>query len=153
MSIVTNVSAANARVLVEHYWKHHKGNAGLAKAGFSRHVVVADTDERALAIARRGYRRWHASFMKLWIEHGTKPAGVVYPDEFDAEGMNGRAIAGSPQTVLRELQAQVEESGVNYVACRLAFGDLTFEESRRSTELFAEHVMPRLRAREPIAAQ
>src|SRR6266853_842659 len=104
----------------------------------------------ALAIARRGYRRWQASFMKLWLDHGTKPVGVMYPEEFDGEGMNGRAIAGAPQTVLRELQAQVDESGVNYVACRLAFGDLTFAESRRSTELFAEHVMPRLRAREAV---
>jgi alkanesulfonate monooxygenase SsuD/methylene tetrahydromethanopterin reductase-like flavin-dependent oxidoreductase (luciferase family) len=67
--------------------------------------------------------------------------------------MNGRAIAGSPQTVLRELQAQVDESGANYVLCRMAFGDLTFDEARRSVELFAEHVMPRLRAKERVAAE
>ena len=91
--------------------------------------------------------------MKLWLEHGMKPVGVMYPAEFDGEGMNGRAIAGSPQTVLRELQAQVDESGANYVLCRMAFGDLTFEESRRSAELFAEHVMPRLRAKEPVPAE
>ena len=35
---------------------------------------------------------------------------------------------------------------MNYVACRFAFGDLTFEEARRSVELFAEQVMPRLQA-------
>jgi alkanesulfonate monooxygenase SsuD/methylene tetrahydromethanopterin reductase-like flavin-dependent oxidoreductase (luciferase family) len=91
--------------------------------------------------------------MKLWLEHGMKPVGVMYPAEFDGEGMNGRAIAGSWQTVLRELQAQVDESGANYVLCRMAFGDLTFEESRRSIELFAEHIMPRLRAKQPIAAE
>jgi alkanesulfonate monooxygenase SsuD/methylene tetrahydromethanopterin reductase-like flavin-dependent oxidoreductase (luciferase family) len=90
--------------------------------------------------------------MKLWVEHGTRPVGVSYPAEFDGEGMNGRAIAGSPQTVLRELQAQVDESGANYVLCRMAFGDLTFEETRRSVELFAEHVMPKLRAKEFMSA-
>ena len=112
----------------------------------ARHIVVADTDEAALAIARRGYRRWYASFMKLWLEHGSKPVGVVYPAEFDGEGANGRMIAGSPASVRDQLQAQIDESGANYVACRFAFGDLTFEESRRSVELFAEQVMPRLRA-------
>jgi alkanesulfonate monooxygenase SsuD/methylene tetrahydromethanopterin reductase-like flavin-dependent oxidoreductase (luciferase family) len=154
MSIVTNAPASVARTLIEHYWKHYKGGAAnRPKAGFTRHLVVADTDEAAMAIAKRGYRRWQASFMKLWLDHGTRPVGVVYPDEFDGEGMNGRAIAGSPQTVLRELQAQVDESGANYVLCRMAFGDLTFEESRRSIELFAEHIMPRLRAKQPIAAE
>ena len=129
MSIVTNTPAATARTLVEHYWKHYRGGATRPKAGFTRHLVVADTDEAALAIARRGYRRWQASFMKLWLDHSTKPVGVMYPAEFDGEGMNGRAIAGSWQTVLRELQAQIDESGANYVLCRMAFGDLTFEES------------------------
>jgi len=28
-------------------------------------------------------------------------------------------------------------AGINYCICRLAFGDLTFEESKRSVELFA----------------
>lgn len=153
MSIVTNAPAAVARTLIEHYWKHYKGGANRPKTGFTRHLVIADTDEAALAIAKRGYRRWQASFMKLWLDHGTKPVGVMYPAEFDGEGMNGRAIAGSPQTVLRELQRQVDESGANYVLCRMAFGDLTFEESRRSIELFAEHVMPRLREKQPMAAE
>jgi len=153
MSIVTNAPAAVARTLIAHYWKNYQGSpAQRPKAGFTRHLVVAETDAAALAIARRGYRRWQASFMKLWLEHGMKPVGVMYPAEFDGEGMNGRAIAGSPQTVLRELQQQVDESGANYVLCRMAFGDLTFEESRRSVELFAEHVMPRLRAQQPVPA-
>jgi alkanesulfonate monooxygenase SsuD/methylene tetrahydromethanopterin reductase-like flavin-dependent oxidoreductase (luciferase family) len=154
MSIVTNAPVAVTRTLIEHYWKNYKGgSAKRPKTGFTRHLVVADTDEAALAIARRGYRGWVSSFMKLWNDHGIKPVGVMYPAEFDGEGMNGRAIAGSPQTVLRELQQQVDESGANYVLCRMAFGDLTFDESRRSAELFAEHVMPRLRANEPVAAE
>src|SRR5438105_4763000 len=85
--------------------------------------------------------------MKLWLEHGTRPAGVVYPSEFDGEGANGRMIAGSPRTVADQLQAQVDESGVNYIACRFAFGDIAFDEAHRSIELFADQVMPRLRAR------
>jgi alkanesulfonate monooxygenase SsuD/methylene tetrahydromethanopterin reductase-like flavin-dependent oxidoreductase (luciferase family) len=154
MSIVTNAPAPVARTLIAHYWKTHKGGAGpRPKTGFTRHLVVADTDEAALAIARRGYRRWQASFMKLWVEHGMKPVGVIYPPEFDGEGMNGRAIAGSPATVLRILQEQVDETGANYVLCRMAFGDLSFEESRRSVELFAAHVMPALRAKTPVPAE
>ena len=115
--------------------------------------VLINTDEAALNVARRGYRGWYASFMKLWLEHGTRPVGVVYPAEFDGEGANGRMIAGSPRSVLDQLQAQVDESGVNYIACRFAFGDLTFAETRRSVDLFAEQVMPRLRAKQRVAAE
>ena len=153
MNVVTNMPAGTARALIERYWSVYPGGAKEPKTGFARHIVVADTDEAALAIARRGYRRWYASFMKLWLDHGTRPVGVVYPTEFDGEGNNGRMIAGSARTVLNELQAQVDESGVNYAACRFAFGDLTFDETRRSVELFAEHVMPRLRAKERVAAE
>jgi len=152
MHVVTNAPAAIARPMIAHYWSLHRGEAKQTKTGMSRHVVIAETDAEAVAIARRGYRRWYASFIKLWREHGIKPPGANYPPEFDGEGQNGRAVVGSPQTVLRELQAQVDECGVNYIACRLAFGDLTFDESRRSAELLAEHVMPRLRARAPMAA-
>ena len=35
-------------------------------------------------------------------------------------------------------------AGINYCICRLAFGDLSFEQSRRSVELFAKEVMPAL---------
>jgi alkanesulfonate monooxygenase SsuD/methylene tetrahydromethanopterin reductase-like flavin-dependent oxidoreductase (luciferase family) len=153
MNIVTNQPAHVARRLVEHYWSLHPGNVANSKAGFARHIVVADTDEAALGIARRGYQGWYASFMKLWLEHGTRPVGVVYPAEFDGEGANGRMIAGAPESVADQLQAQVDESGVNYIACRFAFGDITFDEARRSIELFAEGVMPRLRAKQRLAAE
>jgi len=153
MNIVTNQPAHVAARLVQHYWSLHPGNVAGSKVGFARHIVVADTDEAALSIARRGYRLWYASFMKLWLEHGSRPVGVVYPEEFDGDGANGRMICGSPASVRDQLQAQIDASGVNYVACRFAFGDIAFEEARRSVELFTSEVMPRLRGQQPLAAE
>ena len=40
------------------------------------------------------------------------------------------------------LTRQIAETGVNYLVCRFAFGDMTLEESRTSLELFARQVMP-----------
>ncbi len=113
--------------------------------GMSRHIVIAETDAAALAIARRGYQRWHASFMKLWIKHGAQPLNAVYPDNFDALQDMGLGVAGAPDTVRAVLSDHVEVSGINYLACRFAFGDLSFEESQRSLELFTRAVMPTLR--------
>jgi hypothetical protein len=46
--------------------------------------------------------------------------------------------------VREAVERQAAESGVNYVLARLAFGDLSLEESLRSAELFASAVMPGL---------
>jgi alkanesulfonate monooxygenase SsuD/methylene tetrahydromethanopterin reductase-like flavin-dependent oxidoreductase (luciferase family) len=153
-SIVTNASAAGARSLFERYAavRDAAGAGGQPKLGIARHVVVADTDAAALAIARPAYRRWLASFMKLWLDHGTRPVNVVYPAEFDGEGRDGRMIAGSSAAVRAELQAQIDECGANYVLTRFAFGDLTLADAQRSVALFAEQVMPYLSAKERVAA-
>ena len=153
-SIVTNASAAGARDLFERYAAlgEAAGAPGNPKLGIARHVVVADTDEAALAIARPAYRRWVASFLKLWLEHGTRPVGVVYPAEFDGEGHDGRMIAGSPATVRDALQAQIDACGTNYLLARFAFGDLALADTLRSVALFAEQVMPHLRAKARVAA-
>ena len=53
----------------------------------SRHVVIADTDAAALAIARRAYPRWRASFRWLFDRHGTEPrVPPIYPATFDELG-------------------------------------------------------------------
>jgi hypothetical protein len=38
-----------------------------------------------------------------------------------------------------------DTAGINYCLCRMAFGDLSFEEAARSVELFSREVMPALR--------
>ena len=50
--------------------------------GVGRHVVVADTDEAALAIARRAYPRWRTNFFWLFERHGSAPrvAGALSED-------------------------------------------------------------------------
>jgi alkanesulfonate monooxygenase SsuD/methylene tetrahydromethanopterin reductase-like flavin-dependent oxidoreductase (luciferase family) len=152
-SIVTNANAVAARALFERYaaLRAAAGAGGEPKLGIARHVVVADTDEVALTLARPAYRRWHASFLKLWLDHGTRPVNVVYPAEFDGDGHDGRMIAGSPATVRDALQAQIDQCGANYVLTRFAFGDIALADAERSVALFAEQVMPRLRAKQPAA--
>jgi hypothetical protein len=43
----------------------------------------------------------------------------------------------------------LQESGINYLLCRFAFGDITREEALLSVELFAREVIP---AAPPAAA-
>jgi alkanesulfonate monooxygenase SsuD/methylene tetrahydromethanopterin reductase-like flavin-dependent oxidoreductase (luciferase family) len=111
--------------------------------GVSRHVVVAETDEEALRIARRAYPRWRESFRWLFARHGAEPRVVaIYPPTFDELVALDNGIAGSPETVRRFIAAEIEANNCNYFVPQLVFGDMTLPESLRSIELFAREVMP-----------
>jgi len=149
LNIVTNDMPANARKIVCRYqevWKETQGSATLPKMGVVRLIVVAESDAKALAIARRAYLRWRSSFVYLSAMNGTVPDSPLNVDSFDTVISQGQAIAGSPDTVRAFLETQIRDIGVNYVVGQLCFGDLTFDEIGHSVGLFAAHVMPGLRS-------
>jgi len=111
--------------------------------GVGRHVVVAETDAAALAIARRAYPRWRQSFHWLFERHGAQSRIIgIYPPTFDELMALDNGIAGSPATVRDFVAAEIAATGANYILSWLAFGDMTLDESLRSVALFAGEVMP-----------
>ncbi|PZC46323.1 MAG: Flavin-dependent oxidoreductase, luciferase family [Chloroflexi bacterium] len=124
-------------------WQQENGDAELPLLGIARFVVVADTDEAAMVIARRAYLKWHDSFTRLSVAYN-KPATHPRPRDFDTVCEVGQGIAGSPETVAKALGVQIAQTGANYVVGQFAFGDLTQQEILASAELFASKVMPAL---------
>jgi alkanesulfonate monooxygenase SsuD/methylene tetrahydromethanopterin reductase-like flavin-dependent oxidoreductase (luciferase family) len=149
LNIVTNDMPDNARAIVARYrqiWAEAQRSAALPKIGVVRFIVVADSDAKAMTIARRAYLRWRASFTYLSELNGTMPNSPLRAESFDVLIGQGQAIAGSPETVRAFLGAQVEDSKANYIVGQFCFGDLTFEEMQRSVELFSAQVKPALQA-------
>jgi alkanesulfonate monooxygenase SsuD/methylene tetrahydromethanopterin reductase-like flavin-dependent oxidoreductase (luciferase family) len=147
-NVVSNATPKAVRVITDRYraeWAK-KGNdpKQIPFIGMARHVVIADTDAEALALARRAYARWWDGFIYLWRMRGMKPVFTTYTEDFDAVLRNGQAIVGSPDTARAMLAAQASGAGLNYFLLRFAFGDLTLDESMRSIKLFAERVQPAL---------
>jgi alkanesulfonate monooxygenase SsuD/methylene tetrahydromethanopterin reductase-like flavin-dependent oxidoreductase (luciferase family) len=155
-NIVSLDTAQETQTFAERYrevWREDQGQASEdlqndARAtpliGLALFVFIADTDEAALAAARRAYRVWFKSFNYLFARHNTAPPKHQRPPQWDEMAAQGRAIAGGPATVRRKLQALLDTSTANYLVGQFAFGDLTLVESTQSIELFAEHVMPAL---------
>src|SRR3989440_870484 len=151
VNVVTNLPAAAVRAITDRYrgrWaKLGRDPKRIPFMGMNRHVVIAETDREAMEIGRRAYRRWFANFTNLWRRREVPlPANIAYSEDFDGIVQSGQAIAGSPRTVREAIARQAAESGVNYVLARLAFGDLSLEESLRSAQLLAQAVMPELAA-------
>jgi len=127
-------------------WHKLRGNRSTPKLGISRFIVVAPNDEEALTIARRAYPVWHSNFYFLYRLRGNTPAHPR-PSEFDKMMEIGQAVAGSPDTVRKFLQVQLDQSASNYLVGQFAFGDLTLAESLRTVELFKNDVMQKLSER------
>ncbi|MBX9944738.1 MAG: LLM class flavin-dependent oxidoreductase [Reyranella sp.] len=118
--------------------------AALPLIGLSRHVVVGDSDREAQSAARRAYALWYDALIHLWRAHGVGLPRQMIPADFEGALDGGYIVAGSAATVRDRLKRDNATAGINYCICRLAFGDLTFEESARSVDLLAREVMPAL---------
>jgi alkanesulfonate monooxygenase SsuD/methylene tetrahydromethanopterin reductase-like flavin-dependent oxidoreductase (luciferase family) len=147
LHVVSLDPAAETRSFVDRYrevWDETRGaNRGTPNIGIGRFIVVANTDEEAVRIARRAYPKWHRSFYHLFSLRGGGPAHNR-PAELDALIQIGQGIAGNPATVTAFLESQMAQTKANYLVGQFAFGDLSLAESLRSIELFAAHVMPTL---------
>lgn len=134
--------ALKARGTVEHPLA---GVDGGAVAGINRRVVVADTDAEALRIAEPAFKRWHASLTKLARENAGGPVDAIHEiAELKKSMEEGVFIVGSPDTVRREVEAQIKAMKCNYMGIAFHFGTLTIAEVKRSLTLFANEVMAKL---------
>jgi alkanesulfonate monooxygenase SsuD/methylene tetrahydromethanopterin reductase-like flavin-dependent oxidoreductase (luciferase family) len=153
VNIVTLAPAPVARAITDRYRQEWtalgKSPATLPRLGVERQIVVAESDELAMAIARRAYRRWRQAFRHLWALHGLeqKP-DALYPPDFEDAQRAGIACAGSPTSVRDYIMYHMKETGANYLAVAFAFGDMTLGEALHSLDLFARHIMPTLRSEE-----
>ena len=149
LNIVCNEPAAASRVYIDRFravWREAQPpGTPLPRIGVTHFVVVGESDEAALAIARRAYLVWHASFHFLFRRLGRTARISGGEADFDALHAAGKGVAGTPDRVVAFLKRRLEGAGATYCINRFAFGDLTLDESSRSLALFAQEVMPRLK--------
>jgi alkanesulfonate monooxygenase SsuD/methylene tetrahydromethanopterin reductase-like flavin-dependent oxidoreductase (luciferase family) len=142
--------AAAVREHVDAYWqtwKLHRHDAGrlnghvaAPKVGILRQVVVADTDEEALAATRIAHGDWYRSITKLWHDHDDHSVDGLFA--WETATQYETVIFGSPARVREQVGRLVEASGCNYVICAFAWGTLPHQQTLRSLHLFAQEVMP-----------
>jgi alkanesulfonate monooxygenase SsuD/methylene tetrahydromethanopterin reductase-like flavin-dependent oxidoreductase (luciferase family) len=111
--------------------------------GLMRHVLVAPTDDEALALLRPAFADHHANFTHLWRLHGDERRSA--PVDVDRLLEEGKLYAGSPETVARQVAEAVVGGEVNYVAGAFSWGSLDAETSLRSLRLFRDEVIPAVR--------
>lgn len=120
--------------------------AGGAAIGALRNIVLADTDEEAMRIARPAARHHLSALNHLRAKHGITEFSnrLNVPRAATLEGMieEGTYIVGSPATALAALRKQTDILGANYILLYMMFGDLALGDALRSLRLFQTEVMP-----------
>jgi alkanesulfonate monooxygenase SsuD/methylene tetrahydromethanopterin reductase-like flavin-dependent oxidoreductase (luciferase family) len=110
------------------------------KLGVLRQVVVAETDDEALAITRAAHDGWYRSITKLWHDHDDHSVDGIFA--WETATQHETILSGSPRRVCDQLDRLVSTSGCNYVICAFAWGNMPHQQSLRSLHLFAQEVMP-----------
>jgi alkanesulfonate monooxygenase SsuD/methylene tetrahydromethanopterin reductase-like flavin-dependent oxidoreductase (luciferase family) len=147
INVVSLGPAARARAISDRYrdeWKRlGRDGSALPGIGITRHIVVAETDDAARAIAAAAYPRWRDAIEFLWRRTNADfVLKDVYPRDFAALERIGHGIAGSPATVRDYLVRLQEVTGVNSVLCQMVFGDMRFDDAARSIGLFGREIIP-----------
>jgi alkanesulfonate monooxygenase SsuD/methylene tetrahydromethanopterin reductase-like flavin-dependent oxidoreductase (luciferase family) len=143
-------------------WEQHRHPGPMPHAFLTRHVHVAETDAQARAEAEpnlvMGYIQGGELIAKTRIgfgppdlesaERGTperqelrrvfQECGKSYDFWID----NGLALVGSPDTVIRKIEAQRQLTGYDIFCARHRIGHLAPALAEKSMRLFAQHVMP-----------
>ncbi len=150
---VLNARTADCKPLFEHYrevWERHRNDpgrhnahAGQPKLAKTQHLVIADTDKEATDAGLAAYETWKSHMHHLTRKRGRPDVMPLEP--FAADSVL-RLIAGTPKSVIPQLQEVVRASGMNYLMGIFSFGDLPPKTAMRSLELFAKEVMPALKA-------
>lgn len=149
INMVCNGQSPEVRALTDVYREHWAKAGGTAQnlpiLGINRHIVVAETEAEAHRQAKPAYQRWFANLSLLWQRKGIALPFITYTADYEESVRRGFVIAGTPQAVREMIDAQIEACGINYLMCRLAFGNLPYECSLRSVELLSSQIMPHFR--------
>lgn len=112
--------------------------------GLNRYIVVAESNDDAVRIARGAWIKFYESFWRLWADYGGKPANAALPDSIDPLIASGGAVVGTPDRVAELLAEEIAYTGVNFLSGSFVFGDMRHEDAVRSVSLFATQVIPKL---------
>jgi alkanesulfonate monooxygenase SsuD/methylene tetrahydromethanopterin reductase-like flavin-dependent oxidoreductase (luciferase family) len=127
---------------------------------YSVPIFLAETDEAAIAEARQPvewlFHRalnltpeifWPPGYMSPSSLRGMLQSGMkAFPETSYEELVDERyVLVGSPSTVAEMIEELRQEIGFGAMNLLMAIGDMTHEQTIRSTELFASEVMPHFR--------
>ncbi len=139
-------------------WEKHRGDTlrldgpnSRPRVGLTLILAIAPTEKEALEISRRGAdglvrrTKYIHTFDHLVLSEADC-ARAIGPLEAILAHIEDTitAGAGEPQQILERLATVLESGRVDHISIQVPTGDMTYDEARRTVELFASEVKPEL---------
>src|SRR5262245_48076512 len=113
-----------------------------------RHNSVDGTGENAKRWGKLAMDMHLGHLNRLRVRHGVTATqmrmrnvrGTTYEECIE----EGTVIAGSPKTVLAEIEKQMAQIGANYLLTYMFLGNMSLADAMRSLKLFKADVMPKV---------
>ncbi len=157
-----------AKQLMDGYWERveeYGKDDSPYRAGFAQTIVVAETDEEAERDYREhidyfynrclhvypgfadapGYRTIKTLKANVTSQMTEQAFGNVSSMSWQQLIDDGYIIAGSPDTVAKQMRELATSLRVGNIFCLIHVGNMPQDKCMRSTKLFAEEVIPQLR--------
>jgi len=157
-----------AKQLMDGYWQRVKERGkdmSPYRAGFAQTIVVAESDAEAERDYREhidyfynrclhvypgfadapGYRTIKTLKANVTTQMTQQALGDVSKMSWDQLTHEGYVIAGGPDTVVAQMKELITGLRVGNIFCLIHVGNMPKDKCMRSSKLFAEEVMPRLR--------
>ena len=129
--------------------------------GWALPLYVAETDEKAIEEARDHIQNFFNKFVLAPTEYRMPPGyssinsykmilenKMKFREQFLSIEMlmeNGMFICGSPSTVVEKLEEYQSAMGYGNLVIMGQFATLSHDQTKKSMQMFAEEVMPKLR--------
>jgi alkanesulfonate monooxygenase SsuD/methylene tetrahydromethanopterin reductase-like flavin-dependent oxidoreductase (luciferase family) len=132
--------------------------------GWAAPIYVAETDEQAKAEAAKPAETLFNNFLPMpWemllpagytsnasLRMHMKMRGATLGSKPTAQTIDGlmaigTVVVGSPATVRARIEKMREQTGLGNLVCMMQFGTMSDAHAKKSMELFASEVMPKLR--------
>jgi natural product biosynthesis luciferase-like monooxygenase protein len=114
-------------------------------------VYCAETRAEAREVGSLALHRYHRDVTEARTRGAVTPQ-VAQGLTYDEAVGGARACMGTPDDCVAILERARDVLGLTNVDCTFYFGGIPYEKARRSFELFAREVMPRLRQQEAALA-
>lgn len=103
---------------------------------------IAETREQARENVRFGFEKWYDYFRNI----ATLPVAPPGVDPLDDMIASGFVVVGTPDDAIAQIERLIEQSGGFGAFLHLAVNWADFAQTKRSYELFARYVIPRVNA-------
>jgi alkanesulfonate monooxygenase SsuD/methylene tetrahydromethanopterin reductase-like flavin-dependent oxidoreductase (luciferase family) len=151
--VSTHENAANLVNIFRRAWRDAAYAPGAEQVKLSFHCYVAEDGEQARREARHYFEDYTTKLLHATGAWSSRKVDqypgyenivrAIHANSYEQVLRRTMALIGSPEEVAQQIELIRSWYGEHEQALQFNFGNMPFERSRRSLELFAERVLPR----------